>query len=45
MNNIETYGIKYAGSKLKLLPQIQDIIKDLPIEKVLDGFAGSTRVS
>lgn len=43
--NIQTYGIKYAGSKLKLLPQIQEIIKDLQIETVLDGFSGTTRVS
>ena len=45
MNKIETYGIKYAGSKLKLLPYIQSITKDLEINTVLDGFAGTTRVS
>ena len=45
IKNIETFGIKYAGSKLKLLPQIYDITKDLNIKKVLDGFSGTTRVS
>lgn len=44
-NDITTYGIKYAGSKLKLLPYIYEMVKDLPIETVLDGFAGTTRVS
>jgi len=38
-----TQSIKYAGSKLKILPYIADIIKDLPIQTVLDGFSGSTR--
>ncbi|MGI8554968.1 MAG: DNA adenine methylase [Pyrinomonadaceae bacterium] len=41
-----TEGIKYAGSKLKLLPyiilQLAHKIKPQPI---LDGFAGTTRVS
>ena len=45
INNIKTFGIKYAGSKLKLLPQIYDIIHDLDIKNVLDGFSGTTRVS
>lgn len=45
INNIQTYGIKYAGSKLKLLPYIYEITKDLDITNVLDGFAGTTRVS
>ena len=45
MDKIQTYGIKYAGSKLKLLPQIQLITKDLKIDTVLDGFSGTTRVS
>jgi len=40
-----TEGIKYAGSKLKILPQIVDIVADLEIRSVLDGFSGSTRVS
>lgn len=41
----QTEGIKYAGSKLKILPHIIDTISDLPIRTVLDGFSGSTRVS
>jgi len=45
INNIKTFGIKYAGSKLKLLPQIYDIIYNLKISNVLDGFSGTTRVS
>lgn len=41
----ETEGIKYAGSKLKLLPHILREIKKLNPTTVLDGFSGSTRVS
>ncbi len=41
----ETEGIKYAGSKLKLLPYIHEMISGLAIKNVLDGFSGSTRVS
>jgi len=41
----QTEGIKYAGSKLKILPRIFDMIADLELENVLDGFSGSTRVS
>jgi len=40
-----TYGIRYAGSKAKILNKISDMIVDLPVKKVLDGFSGSTRVS
>lgn len=40
-----TEGIKYTGSKLKLLPYIVDLIRDLPVRDVLDGFSGTTRVS
>ncbi|MBL7997385.1 MAG: DNA adenine methylase [Candidatus Kapabacteria bacterium] len=40
-----TEGIKYAGSKLKILPYIVDVIADLDMRSVLDGFSGSTRVS
>ena len=42
---INTQGIKYTGSKLKLLPYILASIKDLPIQNILDGFSGTTRVS
>lgn len=42
----KTEGIKYAGSKLKLLPYIFDLVGQLKgVETVLDGFSGSTRVS
>jgi adenine-specific DNA-methyltransferase len=44
-SNIKTQGIKYAGSKLKIIPYILESIKDLEIKTVLDGFSGSTRVS
>jgi adenine-specific DNA-methyltransferase len=44
-SKITTQGIKYAGSKLKIIPHILETIKDLPITRVLDGFSGSTRVS
>ena len=40
-----TEGIKYAGSKLKLLPYILDLARRTGAESVLDGFSGSTRVS
>lgn len=40
-----TQGIKYAGSKLKLLPEILRLIRKTGAQKVLDGFSGSTRVS
>jgi adenine-specific DNA-methyltransferase len=41
----ETEGIKYAGSKLKLLPYILRLVTRLDPSTVLDGFAGTTRVS
>lgn len=41
----ETQGIKYAGSKKKLLPQILEMTSRVQPKTVLDGFAGSTRVS
>ncbi len=40
-----TQGIKYAGSKLKLLPYILDLAERTGARTVLDGFSGSTRVS
>jgi adenine-specific DNA-methyltransferase len=42
---LETEGVKYAGSKLKLLPHILQMIKKTGAKSVLDGFSGSTRVS
>lgn len=40
-----TEGIKYAGSKLKLLPYILELAQRTGANTVLDGFAGSTRVA
>jgi len=43
---IKTQGVKYAGSKLKLIPYIVELLRGLEdVENVLDGFSGSTRVS
>ncbi len=43
---ISTQGIKYAGSKLKIIPAILEMVADLKdVRSVLDGFSGSTRVS
>ena len=42
---VMTEGIKYSGSKLRLLPYILSVIKSLPVKKVFDGFSGTTRVS
>lgn len=41
----KTEGIKYAGSKLKLLPYILSLVRQVNPETVFDGFAGTTRVS
>ena len=41
----QTEGIKYIGSKLKILPYIIQEIEGLEIKSVLDAFSGSTRVS
>lgn len=40
-----TEGIKYAGSKLKLLPHILQLVEKVKPRTVLDGFSGTTRVS
>lgn len=40
-----TEGIKYAGSKLKLLPAILDLVQKTTAKSILDGFSGTTRVS
>lgn len=40
-----TQGIKYAGSKLKLLPYILEWVAKTKVDRVFDGFSGSTRVS
>lgn len=44
-SKIQTEGIKYAGSKLKLIRYILESIEGLGIKNVLDGFSGTTRVS
>lgn len=40
-----TEGVKYAGSKLKLLPYVLRLIKKVDAKTILDGFSGTTRVS
>ena len=40
-----TEGIKYAGSKLKLLPHILLLAGKVKPQTVFDGFSGTTRVS
>ncbi len=40
-----TEGIKYVGSKLKLLPYILQLANKVKAKSVFDGFSGSTRVS
>lgn len=40
-----TEGIKYTGSKLKLLPYILRLAKKVEAQTVLDAFSGTTRVS
>ena len=46
IEKVKTEGIKYAGSKLKILPYITKILLELnDVKTVLDGFSGSTRVS
>jgi adenine-specific DNA-methyltransferase len=40
-----TEGIKYAGSKRKLLPHILRLARKVQPRTVLDGFSGTTRVA
>lgn len=40
-----TEGIKYAGSKLKLIPHILRLVEKVGAKTILDGFSGTTRVS
>ncbi len=40
-----TQGIKYAGSKLRIIPHILQLTRKLNVKTVLDGFSGTTRVS
>lgn len=41
----KTEGIKYTGSKLKIIPYILRAIEGLEINTALDAFSGSTRVA
>ena len=45
MTTPQTEGIKYAGSKLKLLPHILQLAQKVDPQTVFDGFSGTTRVS
>jgi len=45
LNVPATEGIKYAGSKLKLLPYILQLTQKVKPRTVFDGFSGTTRVS
>ncbi len=40
-----TEGVKYAGSKLKLLPYILELTRKVEPKTILDGFSGTTRVA
>ena len=40
-----TQSIKYIGSKLKLIPQVLELVKKVNAKTILDGFSGTTRVS
>ena len=40
-----TQGIKYIGSKSKIIPYILRLARQVEGDTVLDGFSGSTRVS
>ncbi len=45
-DGLSTQGIKYAGSKKKLLPYLLALAAELPgVQTVLDGFSGTTRVA
>lgn len=44
MNILDTEGIKYLGSKKEMLVHIDKAIDGLELRKVVDCFAGSTRV-
>ncbi|MCL4784441.1 MAG: DNA adenine methylase [Bryobacterales bacterium] len=41
----QTEGVKYAGSKLKLIPHILQLARKVKPKTVFDGFSGTTRVS
>ena len=43
--DVKTVGIKYAGSKKKIIPNLISEIQKYDVKTVLDAFSGSTRVS
>ena len=43
--DMKTYGIKYSGSKQKLIPYIIEEATKYRPTNVLDAFSGTTRVS
>ncbi|MCX7761227.1 MAG: DNA adenine methylase [Candidatus Kryptonium sp.] len=43
--NIKTEGIKYIGSKEKIIPYILRMVYKLNPKTIFDGFSGTTRVS
>lgn len=45
VDNLATEGVKYIGSKAKLIPYIIQLAKKVDAKTILDGFAGTTRVS
>ncbi|MCX6030609.1 MAG: DNA adenine methylase [Chloroflexi bacterium] len=45
LDSPNTEGVKYAGSKLRLLPYILQLVRKVKPHSVFDGFAGTTRVS
>jgi len=46
-NKIDTYGIRYLGSKSKILPLIIKVVDGLKLDdkKIIDVFTGTTRVA
>ncbi len=42
---MKTQGIKYAGSKRKIIPVLLELIRPLKVRTVFDGFSGTTRVA
>lgn len=42
---MEIEGIRYSGSKAKIIPEIEKILNEIKFSSVLDAFSGSTRVS
>jgi len=47
MNKIETKGIRYLGSKNKIIPLIIEVVESLglPDKNIIDVFTGTTRVA